>query len=58
MTGVVSTLGDGLGNAFQMAFEVWWALVLGLAIMIAPGRVPGLTTPHDSGAHDAMMRMH
>ena len=33
-------------------------LVLGLAIMIAPARVPGLTIPHDPGAHDAMTRMH
>jgi len=28
----VSTVGDGLWNAFLMAYEVWWALVLGFAI--------------------------
>jgi uncharacterized membrane protein YraQ (UPF0718 family)/YHS domain-containing protein len=29
---VISTLGDGLWQAFLMAWEVWWALVLGFAI--------------------------
>jgi uncharacterized membrane protein YraQ (UPF0718 family)/YHS domain-containing protein len=29
---VVSTIGDGLGNAFEMAWEVWWALILGFAL--------------------------
>jgi uncharacterized protein len=29
---VFETLGDGLGNAGLMAYEVWWALVLGFAI--------------------------
>jgi uncharacterized protein len=29
---VISTLGDGLWNAVLMAWEVWWALVLGFAI--------------------------
>jgi predicted metal-binding membrane protein len=33
-------------------------LVLGLAIIIAPGEVPGLTVPHDAGAHAAMTSMH
>ena len=32
MNDVLSTLGDGLWNAFLMAWEVWWALVLGFAI--------------------------
>jgi uncharacterized protein len=32
MSDVVSTVGDGLGNAFQMAFEVWWALILGFLL--------------------------
>ena len=32
MGDVVSKLGDGLWNAFLMAWEVWWALVLGFAI--------------------------
>jgi uncharacterized membrane protein YraQ (UPF0718 family)/YHS domain-containing protein len=30
--GVLETIGDGLGNAFQMAWEVWWALVLGFLL--------------------------
>jgi uncharacterized protein len=29
---VASKVGDGLWNAFLMAWEVWWALVLGFAI--------------------------
>src|SRR4051794_2582893 len=32
MGGVLSTIGEGLWNAFLMAWEVWWALVLGFAI--------------------------
>ena len=32
MSDVVSKIGDGLANAFLMAYEVWWALVLGFAI--------------------------
>ena len=30
--GLISTLGDGLWNAFQMAWEVAWALVLGFLL--------------------------
>jgi uncharacterized protein len=30
--GVLSTIGDGLWNAFQMAWEVTWALVLGFTL--------------------------
>src|SRR6185436_12618179 len=29
---VLQTIGDGLSNAFLMAWQVWWALVLGFAI--------------------------
>jgi uncharacterized membrane protein YraQ (UPF0718 family) len=29
---VLDTIGDGLGNAFQMAWEVWWALILGFLL--------------------------
>jgi uncharacterized protein len=29
---VLSTIGDGLEDAFLMAWQVWWALVLGFAI--------------------------
>ena len=32
MSGVLDKVGEGLGNAFLMAWEVWWALVLGFAI--------------------------
>jgi uncharacterized membrane protein YraQ (UPF0718 family)/YHS domain-containing protein len=32
MSGVLSTIGEGLEQAFLMAYEVWWALVLGFAI--------------------------
>jgi uncharacterized membrane protein YraQ (UPF0718 family)/YHS domain-containing protein len=32
MSGVLSTFGEGLWNAFLMAWEVWWALVLGFFI--------------------------
>ena len=29
---VLATIGDGLRNAFQMAWEVWWALILGFTL--------------------------
>src|SRR6201989_2923183 len=29
---VLQTIGDGLSKAFLMAWQVWWALVLGFAI--------------------------
>src|SRR5690242_10809757 len=29
---LVTTIGDGLWNAVRMAWEVWWALVLGFAV--------------------------
>src|SRR3954452_21824470 len=29
---VISKLGDGFWNAFLMAWEVWWGLVIGFAI--------------------------
>jgi uncharacterized membrane protein YraQ (UPF0718 family) len=32
MDDVVSTIGDGVWNAFLMAYEVWWALVLGFLV--------------------------
>ena len=32
MSDLLATLGDGLWNALLMAWEVWWALVLGFAI--------------------------
>src|SRR5919108_5541545 len=32
MADVIDTIGDGLANAFLMAWEVWWALALGFLI--------------------------
>jgi uncharacterized membrane protein YraQ (UPF0718 family)/YHS domain-containing protein len=32
MTDAAAKIGEGLSNAFLMAWEVWWALVLGFAI--------------------------
>ncbi len=32
MSDVLSTIAEGLGNAFEMAWEVWWALILGFAL--------------------------
>ena len=32
MSDVIAKIGDGLWNAFLMAYQVWWALVLGFAI--------------------------
>jgi uncharacterized membrane protein YraQ (UPF0718 family)/YHS domain-containing protein len=32
MADVLQVLGDGLANAFRMAWEVWWALVLGFLL--------------------------
>jgi uncharacterized membrane protein YraQ (UPF0718 family) len=32
VNGILNTIGDGLWQAFLMAYEVWWALVLGFAI--------------------------
>ncbi len=32
MSGVFSTIGEGFEQSFLMAYEVWWALVLGFAI--------------------------
>src|SRR3954471_2296484 len=32
MSDALSTVGDALGNGFQMAWEVWWALILGFLL--------------------------
>lgn len=32
MSGVLDKISEGLQQAFLMAYEVWWALVLGFAI--------------------------
>ena len=39
MGDVAQTIVDGLKNAGLMAYEVWWALVLGFAVF---GAVPSL----------------
>jgi uncharacterized membrane protein YraQ (UPF0718 family) len=37
----IAKIGDGLSQAFLMAYEVWWALVLGFAISaVVQARVP------------------
>src|SRR6188472_4417035 len=41
MADVVGKIGEGLANSFLMAWQVWWALVLGFAISaIAQAWVP------------------
>jgi uncharacterized membrane protein YraQ (UPF0718 family) len=41
MNDMLNKVGDGLWNAFLMAYEVWWALVLGFAISaVVQARVP------------------
>lgn len=42
MSGVLGAIGDGLGNAFQMVWEEWWALILGFALS---GIVQAWVTP-------------
>src|SRR5437667_6745568 len=32
LASALSLIGDGFSNAFEMAYEVWWALVFGFAI--------------------------
>ena len=32
MADVISTVGEGFKQSFLMAYQVWWALVLGFAI--------------------------
>jgi len=32
ITEILSTIAEGLRNGFQMAWEVWWALILGFAL--------------------------
>jgi uncharacterized protein len=47
---VLSTIGDGLWNAFQMAWEVWWALVLGFLLSgIVQAWVPRSRIEHALG---------
>jgi uncharacterized protein len=48
---ILSTIGEGLSNAFLMAWEVWWALVLGFAISaIVQAWVPRERIQHSLGS--------
>src|SRR5690348_10388992 len=47
---VLQTIGDGLSNAFLMAWQVWWALVLGFAISgVVQAWVPRARIEHALG---------
>ena len=51
---VLSTVGDGLWNAFQMAWEVGWALILGFALSgIVQAWVPRARIEHALGGRGA-----
>src|SRR3954453_12856882 len=47
MSEVAGKIGEGLSQSFLMAYEVWWALVLGFAISaivqawVPPARIEG-----------------
>src|SRR4051795_9020850 len=50
---VLSTVGDGLWAAFQMAWEVWWALVVGFLLSaIVQAWVPKKRMQRALGARD------
>jgi uncharacterized protein len=52
--GVLQTIGDGLSNAFLMAWQVWWALVLGFAISgVVQAWVPRARIEHALGGSGA-----
>src|SRR5436189_1853794 len=47
MADVLSKIGDGLSNSFLMAWQVWWALVIGFAISaIVQAWVPRARVEH------------
>src|ERR1700759_1265687 len=51
---VLNTIGDGLSNAFLMAWQVWWALVLGFAISgVVQAWVPRARIEHALGGSGA-----
>jgi uncharacterized protein len=51
---VVTQIGDGLWNAFRMAWEVWWALVLGFLLSgIVQAWVPRSRMEQALGGRDA-----
>jgi hypothetical protein len=50
---VINTIGDGLWAAFQMAWEVWWALVLGFLLSaVVQAWVPRSRMQHALGGRD------
>jgi hypothetical protein len=51
---MVDTIADGLSNAFLMAWQVWWALVLGFAISgVVQAWVPRARIEHALGGSGA-----
>src|SRR6201991_2574692 len=51
---MLHTIGDGLSNAFLMAWQVWWALVLGFAISgVVQAWVPRARIEHALGGSGA-----
>jgi hypothetical protein len=58
---VLETMWEGLHNALLMAWQVWWALMLGFAISAAVqawaprGRVQSSLAAADRAAHDQVM---
>jgi hypothetical protein len=51
---VLQTIGEGLSNAFLMAWQVWWALVLGFAISgVVQAWVPRARIEHALGGSGA-----
>jgi uncharacterized membrane protein YraQ (UPF0718 family)/YHS domain-containing protein len=51
---VLHTIGDGLSNAFLMAWQVWWALVIGFAISgVVQAWVPRARIEHALGGSGA-----
>src|ERR1700761_4137574 len=51
---MLDTIGDGLSNAFLMAWQVWWALVLGFAISgVVQAWVPRARIEHALGGSGA-----
>src|SRR5690348_10333794 len=51
---VLHTIGDGFSNAFLMAWQVWWALVIGFAISgVVQAWVPRAHIEHALGGSGA-----
>jgi uncharacterized membrane protein YraQ (UPF0718 family)/YHS domain-containing protein len=51
---IIDTIGEGLSNAFLMAWEVWWALALGFAISaVVQAWVPRERVEHALGGSGA-----